>query len=216
MTFQHCLERTKKTNNQLSASSNNTFLFSICRIWIVCCIIHFRSYMRVIWLLCAKLSVVIVKDDIINKILCEYQKMWLNCSWLFFFFLASHFVHRFVRCGVQCIRTASFVAATNNEWSNLKYSVRTCVRMMRAKLPFLFMPNIFHWLSHSPSVRHIIATDISVSYQVWNNFLFPFHETKHEKIEHLKIAKIFNSQIDTISMENRRKIANKKISDKNS
>lgn len=83
MTFLHCLESKKKTNNQLNASSN-TFLFSICRIWIVCCIIHFRSYMRVIWLLCAKLSVVIVKDDIINKILCEYQKMWLNCSWLFF------------------------------------------------------------------------------------------------------------------------------------
>lgn len=180
--------------HQVKCITLTSVVYDYASVWFILCV-------------CATIfSVVIVKDDIINKIPNEYRKM---CGIVLSFFFASHtFVHWFVLCLCgQCIcRTDS-----PKQWMiPFKiYSVRSCTTLRQncehkneqdkklCRFLCVFMPNIFHWLFHSQSIRYAMQLNAAVQsqptisvFEIANSL--NIIENIFPEIEHLKIGKNCN------------------------
>lgn len=142
-------------------------------------------------------SVVIVKDDIINKnSFYEYRKMcWIVCLLVIFFSLNNVDLYLLF----FYINNATFTAL-NNEWSNLKYSVRTVYernKKARKKCSFFFMPNIFHWLFHSHFIRIQNLCDIASnrSRKLFEYYRKYFYMNEIEHLKNIVLINLFNNEM---------------------
>lgn len=125
------------------------------------------------------LPLLIVKDDIINKILCKNIEKCAEIVCL----LVCFFVCRFVFCAVT-------MHLPNNEWSNLKYSVRSvCANEIPRRRDEKKEPN--RW-----RCRFCLCRAYFIGYSILSPFATRYHHCK--SLNSLNItAKIFLPKLNT-------------------